>query len=97
MELFYLIYLLVVLFSSFLIIFVAKLKIDLKKAFLAILPPALVFIIWDIVATERGHWEFGLDKMLGIVIINQPIEELAFFLVIPLFYIVAWETIRKFM
>jgi hypothetical protein len=37
-----------------------------------------------------------MDKMLGPVIINQPLEELAFFIVIPLFHIIVWEAIKKF-
>jgi len=95
-NLFYVIYLLGVLFSSLLIQKVGKIKIDFRRALVAILPVLAVFVLWDIIATERGHWSFGLDRMLGIVIINQPVEELAFFIVIPLFYLVVWETVNKF-
>jgi lycopene cyclase domain-containing protein len=93
---FYLAYLVLVLFSTLLIIRVGRINIDLKKASMAIIPVLVVFVAWDVAATELGHWSFGLDKMLGIVILNQPVEEVAFFLVIPLFYIVVWEAVKKY-
>ncbi len=96
-SIYYVIYLLVVLFSALLIKAVGGAKVDLRKAILAIAPVFVIFVFWDVLATELGHWEFGLDKMLGIVILNQPIEELAFFIVIPLFHIVVWETIKRYM
>lgn len=95
-SLYYLVYLLVVFFSALLIKAVGKIDIDFRRALYAIIPVLVIFVAWDIIATELGHWEFGLDYMLGIVIINQPIEELAFFLVVPLFHIVVWEAIKKF-
>jgi lycopene cyclase domain-containing protein len=91
----YLIYLMVVLLSTILISFVGRIKIDYMLALKAIAPVLLIFVVWDIAATELGHWSFGYERMLGIVIINQPIEELLFFIVIPLFYIIVWEAVKK--
>jgi len=96
-NLYYSIYLVVVFLSVLLINYVGGLKIDFRKAMFALLPVILVFVAWDILATELGHWEFGIDKMLGIVIINQPIEELAFFIAVPLFYIAVWESAKKYL
>jgi lycopene cyclase domain-containing protein len=93
---FYIIYLVVVLLSALLIAAVAKIKINWKLFILAIVPVFIIFVAWDIFAVWRGHWSFGMDKMLGPVIINQPLEELAFFIVIPLFHIIVWEAIKKF-
>ena len=93
---YYLVYLAVVLLSSLLIMAVGRIRIDLREALLAIIPVLMVFVAWDIFATWRGHWEFGLDKMLGIVVLNQPLEELLFFIVIPLFYLVVWETVKRY-
>ena len=95
-SLYYLIYMLVVFGSALLIAAVGKIRIDYRKALLAIAPVFILFVLWDVFATWRGHWEFGLDKMLGIVLLNQPVEELAFFLIIPLFHIVVWEAIKKY-
>ena len=93
---YYTIYLLVVLFSALLIAAVGRITINYRQALLAILPVFLFFVAWDIFAVWRGHWAFGLDKMLGPVIINQPLDELAFFVVVPLFHIIVWEAIKKF-
>lgn len=93
-SLYYSAYLLVVLFSCFLINAVAKLRVDFRRALVAIAPVFVLFVLWDIVAVHLGHWEFGMTFMLGPVIVNQPLEELGFFFVIPLFYIVAWEAVR---
>ncbi len=95
-EFFYLIYLILVLLSTALISYVGKIRLDYKLALRAIFPVLIIFVIWDIAATELGHWSFGLDKMLGIVIVNQPVEELAFFIVIPFFYIIVWEAVKKY-
>ncbi|MCX8196728.1 MAG: lycopene cyclase domain-containing protein [Candidatus Micrarchaeota archaeon] len=70
-------------------------QISLKRFAYAVLPVFLVFVSWDIIAAERGHWEFGLQYMTGIVIINQPIEELLFFVVAPFFYLTVWEVTKR--
>ncbi|MEM4554521.1 MAG: lycopene cyclase domain-containing protein [Candidatus Anstonellaceae archaeon] len=92
---YYTLYLAFVFFSSLLIAWLAKVKIDFRRFALAVAPVALVFLAWDIFAVERGHWKFGLEYMLGIVVANQPIEEVLFFVVIPLFYVVVWEVVKK--
>jgi len=92
---YYLIYLAVVLLSSSLIMAVGRVRIGFRNALMAILPVLMIFVAWDIFATWRGHWEFGLDKMLGIVVLNQPVEELLFFIVVPLFYLVVWEMVKR--
>ncbi|MCX8174775.1 MAG: lycopene cyclase domain-containing protein [Candidatus Micrarchaeota archaeon] len=88
-------YLLAVLLSSIFIARVASVKIDARRFFLSLLPVFAVFVLWDVAAVELGHWRFGLEHMAGAVIYNQPLEELAFFVVIPLFYVVVWETAKK--
>ncbi|MCX8198124.1 MAG: lycopene cyclase domain-containing protein [Candidatus Micrarchaeota archaeon] len=92
---YYLGYLALVLFSSLLMASALKMRISLRRFAEAVLPVFAIFVLWDIAAVERGHWSFGLDKMSGIIILNQPIEELAFFLVIPFFYVVVWEAAKK--
>lgn len=43
----------------------------------------VVFIVWDIWFTVYGVWEFNPEFLIGLNIINLPIEEWLFFLVIP--------------
>lgn len=62
-----------------------------KAILLSLFFTSVFFIVWDVLAVESGHWEFGLRNMLGILILNQPLEELAFFWIIPFFGIVLWE------
>mgnify|MGYP001591276846 CR=1 FL=1 len=67
-----------------------------KKAILfSLIPTAIVFILWDSWAVSQNVWEFGLEQMLGILIENQPVEEILFFLIIPFFGIVLWEIANK--
>jgi lycopene cyclase domain-containing protein len=50
-----------------------------------------IFGSWDVVATYRGHWSFASDGTYPIRIINLPLEEVLFFIVIPFCCIFTWE------
>lgn len=50
---------------------------------LAILIVGAVFVIWDIWFTKIGVWEFNPEYLVGIDIVNLPLEEWLFFLVVP--------------
>jgi len=54
-----------------------------KQVFLAIFITAIVFIIWDIIFTKNGVWGFNEDYLVGVNIINLPLEEWLFFICIP--------------
>lgn len=55
---------------------------------------ALIFGSWDVFATFRGHWYFNPDAIWRCRIINLPLEEVLFFVVIPFCCIFTWETIK---
>ena len=62
----------------------------------AILVPVLVFMAWDAYAISRGHWYFNPDRILGYeVIAGVPVDELLFFLTIPLAAILTLEAVRS--
>jgi lycopene cyclase domain-containing protein len=63
----------------------------------SILIPFIVFVIWDIWATGRGHWGFNQNYITGIKIVNLPVEEVLFFIVIPFCALFTWETVKYFM
>jgi len=44
---------------------------------------SIIFIIWDVLFTENGIWGFNEDYLIGINIINLPLEEVLFFICIP--------------
>ncbi|MCX7878666.1 MAG: lycopene cyclase domain-containing protein [Ignavibacteria bacterium] len=58
--------------------------------------PFFIFILWDIYATSRGHWDFNPDYITGYRIYNLPIEEVLFFIVIPFCGLFTWEVVKYF-
>ncbi len=51
----------------------------------AILPVAAVFLIWDAIAVAANVWWYNPRYILGVIAPGDlPLEELLFFLVIPL-------------
>jgi lycopene cyclase domain-containing protein len=58
--------------------------------------PFVVFVAWDAVAIARGHWTFSADYTTGWHIpFDVPIEELAFFVVIPICALLSFESVRR--
>ena len=51
----------------------------------------LIYLVWDIFAAWRHHWDFGSQYISGIYITNQPLEEVLFFIVVPFLYIILWN------
>lgn len=62
-------------------------------ALAAILPVAIVFSIWDAIAIARDHWEYNPTFVTGIHLGNLPLEELVFFVVIPLCALLSYEAV----
>ena len=54
-----------------------------KQVFSAISITAFVFIVWDIIFTKNGVWGFNHEYLIGLDIINLPLEEWLFFICIP--------------
>lgn len=55
---------------------------------------AAPFLCWDLYATSRGHWSFDEAQTLGVTIPGGlPLEEVAFFVVIPLAVIFTREAV----
>ncbi len=77
---------------------IAKLSfssIQRRAIIYAIFCTAILFAAWDVVAVAKGHWTFGTEHMLGLFVLNQPIEELGFFLIIPFFGIILYALAQK--
>ena len=51
-------------------------------------------LFWDVFATWRGHWHFDPSGVWGLQIINLPLEEWLFFVVIPFCCLFTWEAIK---
>ena len=59
----------------------------------AIVPVAVLFIAWDLMATTSGHWSFDPAQTLAVRLWGLPLEEYAFFVVIPLAGILTFEAV----
>lgn len=59
----------------------------------AIVPVAAVFLAWDLVATAAGHWRFDPAQTFALRLWGLPLEEYAFFVVIPLAGILTFEAV----
>jgi lycopene cyclase domain-containing protein len=58
--------------------------------------PVLLFSAWDVVAIERGHWWFSPTYTTGWTLPGDlPIEELAFFVAIPVCTLLTFEAVRR--
>ena len=58
--------------------------------------PVLVFVLWDLVAIARGHWTFADRYVTGWELPGDlPVEELAFFVVIPVCALLTFEASRR--
>ncbi len=77
----------------------------IKKRFNVQLPPlrlaktllavAAIFVAWDALAVAAGHWSFNPAFLLGVFVGNQPVEEIAFFFIVPFFYVTIWEIAKQ--
>jgi lycopene cyclase domain-containing protein len=64
-----------------------------RRLALTLLPVLAVFLSWDVLAIRARHW--GYAHLVGITVGNLPLEEIAFFFVIPVCSILALEAVRK--
>ena len=65
-----------------------------KYLFPAMVVPALLYIAWDIYFTSKGVWRFNENYITGIKLVNLPIEEVLFFLIVPYCCVFIYECIR---
>jgi len=65
-----------------------------KSVLKSILIVSSAFIIWDVIATQRGDWAFNPDYLIGVKFFGLPIEELLFFITVPYACIFIFETVK---
>ncbi|MET0695214.1 MAG: lycopene cyclase domain-containing protein [Propionibacteriaceae bacterium] len=60
----------------------------------ALVPVVLVFSVWDIIGIVRDHWSYNPRYVTGFrLIFEMPIEELVFFIVIPICGLLTYEAV----
>ena len=61
---------------------------------LTLLPVLVVFLVWDVLAIRAGHWGYDPAQTTGVLLGDLPLEELLFFLVIPVCAVLTLEAVR---
>jgi lycopene cyclase domain-containing protein len=61
----------------------------------ALLPVVAVFVVWDLVGIARDHWSYSDRFTTGLDLGPMPVEELAFFFVIPVCGLLTYEAVGR--
>jgi lycopene cyclase domain-containing protein len=62
----------------------------------ALAVPVLLFLTWDAVAIARHHWRYSHRYTTGWDLpLHLPVEELVFFVVIPLCALLTYDAFRR--
>jgi lycopene cyclase domain-containing protein len=58
--------------------------------------PLVIFLVWDVIAIAREHWSYNPKYVTGWELpFNLPVEELTFFLVIPMCSLLTLQAVRR--
>jgi lycopene cyclase domain-containing protein len=62
----------------------------------ALIPTVAIFLAWDMLAIARHHWGFNSRYIVGWSLpADVPIEELVFFIAIPICGLLTLEAVRR--
>jgi lycopene beta-cyclase len=64
-----------------------------RRLLLTLVPVLVVFLTWDVLAIHAHDWSYR--HLTGVRIGNLPIEELVFFVVIPICSLLTLEAVRR--
>lgn len=61
-----------------------------------IVPVLVIFTVWDAIAVQAGQWTYAGRWILGIRPLGRlPLEELLFFVIVPICAIATLEAVRR--
>jgi len=67
-----------------------------RRLLLTLVPVVLVFGGWDVAAIAAHHWSYDRAQTTGVLLPGRlPLEELLFFIVVPLCAVLGFEAVRK--
>ena len=62
----------------------------------AVIPVVIIFSVWDIAGILRDHWSYSPRFTTGVTLIfGMPIEELVFFIVVPICGLLTYEAVGQ--
>lgn len=75
-------------------VFGARVYRRFRALVLALLPEVVLFTVWDIAGIARHHWTYNPTYVTGLRLpFRMPIEELVFFLVVPICGVLTYEAV----
>lgn len=66
-----------------------------RLALAALFPVVVVFSLWDVLGIVRDHWSYSPTYVTGIRLGVMPLEELVFFVVVPLCGLLTYEAVGR--
>ncbi|NNG21314.1 lycopene cyclase domain-containing protein [Naumannella sp. ID2617S] len=66
-----------------------------RRLLLALLPTVVLFSVWDVAGIIRNHWSYNERYVSGIHLGVMPLEELVFFIVIPICGLLTYEAVGQ--
>lgn len=70
----------------------------LSSLLFALVPVVLVFSVWDVIGIVAHHWSYNPRFVTGIrLLFEMPLEELVFFVVIPICGLLTYEAVGQVM
>ncbi len=65
-----------------------------RRLLLTIALAGTPFLLWDLYATHAGHWWFDAAQTLPWRVAGVPLEEISFFVVIPVVSVLTYEAVK---
>jgi lycopene cyclase domain-containing protein len=67
-----------------------------RYVFPSIFAVSLIYLLWDVIFTAIGIWQFNYDYLLGFNVVNLPWEEVFFFIAIPYACLFIYACLRHY-
>jgi lycopene cyclase domain-containing protein len=66
-----------------------------RRLLLTLLPVVVIYSTWDVWAVSKKQWSYDRGRIVGVLLPgNVPLEELLFFIVIPICAVLTLEAVR---
>ena len=73
-----------------------RVRAQARRLLLTLVPVVIVFVAWDVYAIARHQWSYDRAQTSGVLLPGRlPLEELLFFLVIPVCAVLTLEAVRR--